>query len=253
LTEIWSRAHIPPLVRALLARLLDRGLPDIPVAYPTDWGIETDGGALDVWFEMGLAYLHVIGRHLDPEAGTSAEYARAWSGLGGLWPFLGLDNAFYYAVLFPALAVAAGVPRDKALTGLVVNEFYRLDGQKFSTSRGHAIWAHETLAEGDPRAVRLFLSWDRPAPYASNFTADAFEAFVGRRPLATTGTSGGGPRQDLALVRADLDRAEQALHWDSFDPALAARCLLPAALDTGHARAQQLLGLLTGRSGGRGR
>ncbi|MFD9907940.1 class I tRNA ligase family protein [Streptomyces sp. NPDC059063] len=252
LTEIWSRASIPPRVRALLARALDHGLPDIPVSYPTDWGIPVDEAArederLDVWFEMGLAYLWLIGRHLDPGARTPAELGAAWAGLGGLWPFLGMDNAFYYAALFPAMAAAAGAPLPTTLTGLVVNEFYRLDARKFSTSRGHAIWADELLADQDPALVRLFLAWDRPAPYPSNFTSAAYDAFVRRWTTAPTGLGDGGRRAHSALVEADLDRAERALRPESFDPALAARCLLRPALDDGHLRARRLLGLLTGR------
>ncbi|MFF1724880.1 class I tRNA ligase family protein [Streptomyces sviceus] len=263
LTDIWSRASIPPRVRALLGRALDHGLPDIPVSYPTDWGIPLDEAAreperLDVWFEMGLAYLWLIGRQMNPDARTLTEYGAAWAGLGGLWPFLGIDNAFYYACLFPAMAAAAGAPRHKTLSGLVVNEFYRLDTRKFSTSRGHAIWADELLADQDPVHVRLFLSWDRPAPYPSNFTSQAYDAFVRQWPTAGAGSDGGagfgdsGPSEHTALVEADLDRAEHALRWASFDPALAARCLLRPAVDDGHPRARRLLGLLTGRSGGTG-
>jgi methionyl-tRNA synthetase len=58
-----------------------------------------------------------------------------------------------------------------------VNEFYRLDGLKFSTSRNHAIWAHEFLVDEDPGALRLFLCWDRPDRTESDFTRRAYEQF----------------------------------------------------------------------------
>ncbi|MFE2411670.1 class I tRNA ligase family protein [Kitasatospora sp. NPDC059408] len=246
LTRIWSAAVLPARVRALLTRLLDEGLPDVPVSYPTDWGIELVGGnRLDVWVEMGLSYLDLIGRRLDPDARRLTELGAAWGGLGGLWPFLGIDNAFYYAAVFPALAVAAGAPWRSVLSGLVVNEFYRLDGLKFSTSRDHAVWAHELLTTEDPETLRLFLNWDRPAPFPSNFTAAGYAAFAEHRPPRHPDP--GGP-----LADADLARAEQALRPETFDPALAARCLLPLAAgapDTHplDARARRLLDALTGR------
>src|SRR5579875_2542446 len=39
LTDIWSRAVMPARVRALLGHYLTAGLPDVPLAYPADWGI----------------------------------------------------------------------------------------------------------------------------------------------------------------------------------------------------------------------
>ncbi|MBV6696709.1 class I tRNA ligase family protein [Kitasatospora aureofaciens] len=247
LTRIWSAAVIPARVRALLTRLLAEGLPDVPVSYPTDWGIELVGGnRLDVWVEMGLAYLDLIGRRLDPDARQLGELGAAWRGSGGLWPFLGIDNAFYYAALFPALAVAAGAPWQSVLSGLVVNEFYRLDGLKFSTSRDHAVWAHELLATENPEAVRLFLSWDRPAPYPSNFTSAGYAAFTERWPLRDRPADPPARTGPDPLADAELARAEQALHPETFDPALAARCLLPLAVERQDARARRLLGALTG-------
>ena len=237
LTDLWTRASLPPRVRALIAAHLDRGLPDVPVTYPSDWGLPVGDQRLDVWFEMGLAYLWSIGRRFDPAAGTVPELARAWRSVDRLWTFLGIDNAFYYAVLFPAMLLAAGVAPRACLDGLVVNEFYRLDGRKFSTSRRHAVWGEEILELAKPDAVRLFLSLDRPAPFASNFTLDGFREFVDRPEP---------PRSRSAGWRArEVRRAEQALTLESFDPALAVRCLLPVADDPA---ALRLLDLVAGRS-----
>ena len=44
LTAMWLRAELPPAVRALIEPATWRdGLPEIPLAYPTNWGIEGDG------------------------------------------------------------------------------------------------------------------------------------------------------------------------------------------------------------------
>ena len=72
LTEPWVRAELPSRVRDLLARYLAAGLPEIPLAYPTDWGVEGTGplGGLrvDVYAEVGLAWLYGVARALDPGA-----------------------------------------------------------------------------------------------------------------------------------------------------------------------------------------
>jgi methionyl-tRNA synthetase len=243
LAGIWARAVIPPRVRELIDHYLSTGLPDVPLAYPTDWGIPfgRDGSQhVDVWVEMGLGYLREIGRRFDPTAQRADELVRAWGELGQMWHFLGIDNAFYYAVLFPALLAAAGLP-DGKLGGLVVNEFYRLDGAKFSTSRNHAIWAHEMLAGEDPGTVRLYLCWDRPDPLESDFTAEAYQRFrdwwseVRQREHASL---------PAPLAQQNVERAERSLDLAHFDPAMAVRCLLPAyGSDDG--RAGSLLRLLS--------
>src|SRR6266536_1033163 len=257
LTAVWSGAVLSPRVRELIGRYLSQGLPDVPLAYPTDWGITADpslsaGGPLtaggergpdlriDVWVEMGLGYLHAVARHFDPAAADLDGYRRAWCDAGPLWHFLGIDNTFYYAILFPALAAAADVSGYR-LGGMVVNEFYRLDGSKFSTSRNHAVWAHEFLASEDPGLVRLYLSWDRPDRSETDFTRAGFDAFVSY--LASAGHPA-GPMPDV-LVEQELTRAAEALRLPGFDPAVAIRCLrnaLPYQPD----RALPLLELIAG-------
>jgi len=143
----------------------------------------------------------------------------------------------------PTLLIAAGVPAS-AMAGLVVNEFYRLDGEKFSTSRNHAIWVHEILAREDAGSVRAYLTWDRPDSYAGDFTLDAYQAFRDRyrELLAGPADPADGARPD-PLTAPDLERAARALEFDTFDPSLAMRCLL-AALPAPEAR--RMLALVTG-------
>lgn len=247
LVEFWSRTEISQRVRRLVSHYLDAGLPDVPLAYPTDWGIELadrpmQGLRLDVWAEMGLGFVYMTARALDPPVRTAAEYARAWRGLDEIWCFHGIDNAFYFSIMFPALFAGAGLPAGK-VRGMVVNEFYRLDGLKFSTSRNHAIWAHEFLAEEDPGLVRLYLCWDRPEGYESDFSHQAFRTFRDQIQSMLPGDGGtGGPS---GLAQSEIARAEQALDLACFNPALAARCVL-AALTSDPAGAHPLLGLLTG-------
>jgi methionyl-tRNA synthetase len=240
LLEIWSTAILPPRVRGLITRLLAGGLPDVPVAYPTDWGIgwtSPDGAALrvDVWVEMGLGYLFAVARTFDPDAFTLAECVSAWSGVGEIWHTLGMDNAFYYSTLIPALLVAAGMDSAR-LTGMLVNEFYRLDGLKFSTSRDHAIWAHEFLPGNDAGLVRTFLAYDRPDRTETDFRLANLAAFE-HRPA--------GPALSAELAGIELDRAEQALTLAGFDPALAVRCAL-AARDAVPDRAGTVLSHIAG-------
>jgi methionyl-tRNA synthetase len=250
LVEEWQQADLPGRVRAALAYYLRAPLPDYPVAYPTNWGIEGDGplAGLRVDFptELGLSYLYGPARVLNPAADTLAERVEAWREIDGVWHFNGIDNAFYFGILYPAILAAAGLRRP-LLRGATVNELYLLEGQKFSTSRNHALWADEFLAEEDPELVRLYLSWDRPDRYESDFTREGYQAFcdyVG--PLLAGQAAAQGGRLPAALAPAELLRAERALELTGFDSALATRCLLNA-LSTGTGAGSAALAALTGR------
>jgi methionyl-tRNA synthetase len=246
LTAMWLRAELPTRVRELVAHYLAAGLPEVPLAYPTNWGVAGSGRLhgmrIDVYAEVGLSWLYGVGHELDPAASTLDACVAAWEReVAELWQFHGIDNTFYFAIFWPALFAAAGI-RELPLRGLVVNEFYTLDGAKFSTSRNHAIWAHELLAEEDPAIVRLFLSWDRPDRRATDFTLAAYEAFRERvRPLLHGRPRTAGPLP-AALVAAERARGEQALELIGFDPALAARSML-ALLESGADAGSQLAAL----------
>ena len=149
----------------------------------------------------------------------------------------------------PVVAVwaAAGV-NPLPISGLVVNEFYTLDGSKFSTSRNHAVWANELLGKEDPSIVRLFLAWDRPDRYQSDFTWNSFRAFADQVGPLLAGTHEVTQTLDHALAERELARAEAALRPAGFDPALAVRGLL-ALLAGGVRETGHLQAALTGAGG----
>jgi methionyl-tRNA synthetase len=249
LVSEWLQAEWPMRTRTVLQQYRHVPLPDYPVAYPTNWGIECVGPLagmrVDFPAELGLSYLYGPAHALHPEADSLAERVAAWREIDGVWHFNGMDNTFYFAILYPAMLAAAGVPMAMA-RGAVVNELYLLDGQKFSTSRNHALWADEFLAAEDPELVRLYLSWDRPDRYETNFTRESYRAFCDYvRPLLDGGQAraAGLP---AALADAELERSEQALHLAGFDSALAVRCLV-AALSAGAGTDSLALAALSGR------
>ncbi|MDH2429178.1 class I tRNA ligase family protein [Sphaerisporangium sp. TRM90804] len=245
LTSLWTRALLPPSVRALLGLHLARELPELPVTHPTDWGIQIGGERLDAWFEMGLSYLTTVGGHLAPDVRALGDYAAAWQGVSRAWSFLGLDTAFYYAVLFPAVFTAAGVPGAARLNGLTVNELYLYEGGKFSTSRGHAIWAADLLRDADPAIVRLFMCWDRPDTHSTDFTMQAFTRFQRRwAPLVDVVRATAPAIRPAAGPCPETARAAQALRLDHFDPALALRCLYLAITEHDDPEAARLLKLI---------
>jgi methionyl-tRNA synthetase len=246
----WTRAELPGRVRSVIGQYLSTPLPDYPVAYPTDWGIEGTGALsglrIDFPAELGLSYLYGPARALDPTADGLTGWVRTWQEqFDGIWHFNGIDNAFYFAVLYPAVFAAAGISEPK-MRGATVNELFLLEGLKFSSSRNHALWANAFLTDEDPELVRLFLCWHRPDRFETNFTDEAFRAFSSYvRPLLDKASTGTGLPTQLAA--GELERAEQSLELAGFDSAVALRCLL-GALSSGHGYDSVAMTALTGRS-----
>jgi methionyl-tRNA synthetase len=246
LVDVWLGAQLAPRVRELVTGYLSGPLPDVPVAYPTDWGCRASGPLeglrVEVYVDVALSTALTVARTLDPGVAGLGDVRRAWREVRQLWHFNGIDNAFYVALLFPALYLASGATPEQ-LPGMVVNEFYTLDGEKFSTSRDHAIWTDELLATEDAELVRLFLAWSRPAPASTDFTMAAFEAFKAWAEPVLDGRCGPSP-DGIAL--GEVQRGEHALRPESFDPSLAVRCLLNALASGGADAARPLRRALTG-------
>ncbi len=242
LEQTWMRVQLPRRIRDLIAGYLAEGLPEIPLAYPTNWGVQGTGSMqglrLDVNVELGLSTYRCAAVGIAPDVHGVAATQQAWQQVDKLWHFHGIDNGFYFALLWPALFAALGVRSDQ-IGGTVVNEFYTLDGSKFSTSRNHAIWADELLSGQDPELVRLYLAWDRPDRYQSDFTMPAFEAFRDRFAPLLADSSLAEPQPE-PLVAPDLTRGLDALRPGSYDSALAARCLLANLGNAGDPRWQSL-------------
>lgn len=73
------------------------------------------------------------------------------------------------------MAGAAARPGGLTLPAqVVINEFYRLEGDKFSTSRGHAIWGGEFLRRVNADALRFHLCLTGPERAQNNFSMKEF-------------------------------------------------------------------------------
>ncbi|MCX4746939.1 class I tRNA ligase family protein [Kitasatospora sp. NBC_01287] len=197
LAAFWAEVDMPPHLRALCETMAAAGLPEIAVSHPGDWGVPVPvPGFTDqriyVWFEMAPGYL----LEYDP-AGERPQR--------GPVQFFGFDNGYFHAVLFPSLFMAwdGQLPLPSAF---VVNEFYRLAGKKFSTSRRHAVWALDALAEHDSDTLRYQLLRDRPNGRQSSFEHGDLEQ--ARRHLDREWN--GWLRRLLAAVRQECDSVAPA-------------------------------------------
>lgn len=178
LAEFYAtRASWRPHLQALCQWLVSQPIPDYPVTYPARWGIPVpldgyEGQVINVWFEMYPGHIATTrmwaARQDDPDLAD-----QLWQGKAVLVQFLGYDNSFFNAVLHVAMGMAANhkylLPEH-----IITNEFYLLDGEKFSTSRNHAIWGSEILQTGDADALRFYLSRTNPEHMQTSFSLNDF-------------------------------------------------------------------------------
>ena len=177
LADFVAAGHRRPRLAEFLTAALQRPLPDVPFTRLDPLGIPVplpgwEGHVLDTWFGGIWGYFAAAGTW----AGAAGEPVTAEQ----LWKdpdtriihFLGFDCSFSHALFWPGLLLAHGDFRlpDEIIT----NEFYRLEGEKFSTSRGHAIWGGEFLREQPSDAVRFHLCLDGPETSQTSFSATEF-------------------------------------------------------------------------------
>ncbi len=86
---------------------------------------------------------------------------------------------------------------------IVSNEFYELENQKFSTSKGHVVWAADLVAEVPRDLVRFYLALTAPEHSRTNFSREALEQLSADRLVEPWNRLAGRLEEMLAGVPAD--------------------------------------------------
>ncbi|KPX43606.1 class I tRNA ligase family protein [Pseudomonas syringae pv. tagetis] len=159
-----------PHLRTFLDEMMSRPLEDFPITYPSHWGIRApfsgcENQVLNVWAEMLPGLIHMTAK-VSPDALWQPESRYQ------LVQFMGFDNSYYFSLVHLALQLAHG---DMVTpTAIITNEFFHLENQKFSTSRGHLIWAADLLKDYGADNVRFFLALVNPETQTANFSEKEF-------------------------------------------------------------------------------
>lgn len=181
--DVFEHHHVgrvPVRVRELAHRLFQRDRLDVALSHPSGWGItpvelDVPGQVIWVWIELAFGFLwgiESLGRRLG--TGWRADAPQDdWK----IVHFLGYDNTFYHSILSPALYKLAS-PEWTPDVDYHMNEFYLLDGDKFSTSRRHAIWGKDILGPRSVDGIRFYLALTRPETHRTNFTIEEYELVV---------------------------------------------------------------------------
>jgi methionyl-tRNA synthetase len=172
--------RVPASVKDLADRLFRRERLDVAITHPSQWGVPpvesgVDGQMIWAWVDVAFNFLHSIealGRRLGEDWRADAPQAD-WK----IVHFMGSDGTFFHPILIPALYRLA-YPDWTPDIDYNINEFYQLEGRKFSTSRRHVIWGKDILNPCSVDAVRFYLALTRPEGRRTDFALSAYQAFV---------------------------------------------------------------------------
>ncbi len=158
---------------------IDGGLTERAMTRDLDWGVKVpvlggDGKVLYVWFDAPIGYISATKQWAQDNGRNWEDYWKKTD--TKLVHFLAKDNIVFHCIIFPIILKQSG---DHILPNNVpANEFLNLEGDKFSTSRNWAVWAHEYLQdfENQQDILRYVLISIAPESKDSEFTWKDFQA-----------------------------------------------------------------------------
>jgi methionyl-tRNA synthetase len=233
------RPHMAQAVDELLAR----PLPGFPVTHPVSWGIpapfaEVEGQVVNPNAETMAWSMYCTALSAEQRGAAPAAADELWTRDSAWQPvyFLGFDNTYPFAVAGVAMLLALG-GRYRLPEQFVTNEFYELDNEKFSTSRGHAVWGAELAAQVPRDLIRFHLAATSPEFQRSDFSRAALDRVAGLRLVQPWNAvaakaavrAGGGPlpvsSRSRAVARRIVERFATAYELPHFSVGRAAGIL----------------------------
>lgn len=227
--HVWDIGQNYPAVADALSQrpkrpCLDKFLQEVLANTHEQWQITRPGDAgLPVaalgyypahsWF-LGIAgyrasVMDYLAAH--PERGS---FDLWWSSQTELVHFLGFDCSYSHAVAYSSqlLADESG-PRPGTF---ITNRFLKLDGEDFSTRRGHAIWIKDLTGLYPADAIRLYCARYAPETEVNNFSRSDFQRWYRQTflPLVQHIPHVGQFTRTLSMEqRSQLDNHPAWLKW----------------------------------------
>ncbi|ARF54335.1 class I tRNA ligase family protein [Streptomyces gilvosporeus] len=167
-----------PRTLAFLREALARPLPDFPVTYPISYGLPspfpgTEGQRVNSWVE-GIPAAMFCTAHAAAELGPERVGTDLWlpEREAEIIYFIGSDIVYFWGLTHMALLLAHD-GRYALPERIISNEFYELENEKVSTTRGHVVYMDELLADFSRDAIRFHLTLTGPEHQRTNFSRDA--------------------------------------------------------------------------------
>jgi len=136
-----------------------------------------EGKVLYVWFDAPIGYISAA-MEWAQRSGKPEAWKDFWLDEScRLIQFLGKDNIPFHAVIFPSMIMGQDLPL-KLVDEMPANEFYNLEGKKFSKSDGWSIDLDDFVSKYDVQTLRYMLAATAPESSDSEFTWKEFQIRV---------------------------------------------------------------------------
>ncbi|MFW6305261.1 MAG: methionine--tRNA ligase [Candidatus Saliniplasma sp.] len=156
---------------------LDRGLEDRPISRDMEWGISVpvegyEDKKIYVWFEAVIGYFSTS---ILWSERTGDDWEKFWKDPDcEHYYFLAKDNIPFHTIIWPAILM--GYDEELNLPYEVPgNQYMRLGGEQFSTSRGRVVSLPDILKNFDTDAIRYYITMIMPELKDTNFTWEDFQ------------------------------------------------------------------------------
>jgi len=156
----WTRSGtLPTSVANKLAEWLDSGLQEWDISRDAPYfGFEIPGEPgkyFYVWLDAPIGYMASFKKLCDSR--TDLNFDDYWSkdAKSELWHFIGKDIINFHALFWPAMLLTSDF---RTPTGISVNGFLTVNGQKMSKSRGTFIMAETYKQFLDPEYLRYYFA-----------------------------------------------------------------------------------------------
>ncbi|HJM38677.1 MAG TPA: methionine--tRNA ligase [Planctomycetota bacterium] len=169
--------HVQAMLKDLQERPITR---DLPWGVPLPDGITDEKGkVLYVWFDAPVGYISQTMEWAEKE-GNPESWRDWWQNPDcKLVHFIGKDNIAFHMVVFPSMLLGQGDSWEGRKFNLPwsvpANEFYNLQGRKFSTSENWYLDNEKFFENYSADAARFYLLMTAPETSDSEFTWEGFQ------------------------------------------------------------------------------
>ncbi|MBS3816110.1 MAG: methionine--tRNA ligase [Candidatus Thermoplasmatota archaeon] len=188
---------------------LDEGLEDRPISRDMEWGIPVpvegyEEKKIYVWFEAVIGYLSTSIKWSEE---TDGDWTKFWKDPDAEhYYFLAKDNIPFHTIIWPAMLM--GYDEDLNLPyDVPANQYMRLGGEQFSTSRGIIVSLPDVLRDFDSDAVRYYITTIMPETKDTNFTWDEFQEKINSELV---GNLGNFIHRVLSFTHSNFDETPEA-------------------------------------------